>query len=54
MAGLVQESRAKGAIRLASPDYPPGFAVTITAGQDKRTDSQTDIILPAVAPVVCS
>ncbi|DBA80717.1 TPA: hypothetical protein ACH3X1_007949 [Trebouxia sp. C0004] len=47
MHRLVQESRAKGAIRLASPDYPPGFAVTITAGQDKRTDSQTDIILPA-------
>ncbi len=47
MHSLVEESRAKGAIRLSPPDYPPGFAVTFTAGQDTSTDSQTEIILPA-------
>ncbi len=47
MHSLVQESRAKGAIRLPSPDYPPGFAVTFTAGLDTNDDSQTDTVLPA-------
>ncbi len=47
MHSLVQESRAKGAIRLPSPDYPPGFAVTFTAGQDTSDHSQTEIVLPA-------
>ncbi len=47
MHSLVQESKAKGAIRLPFPDYPPGFAVTFTAGQDTNDDSQTEIILPA-------
>ncbi len=51
---LVQESRAKGAIRLPPPDYPPGFAVTITAGQDNSTDSQTEIILPAAVNLLPS
>ncbi len=54
MHRLVQESRAKGAIRLAPPDYPPGFAVTITAGQDNSTESQTDIILPAAVNLLPS
>ena len=47
MHSLVQESRAKGAIRLPSPDYPPGFAVTFTAGLDTNDHSQTDTVLPA-------
>ncbi len=47
LQSLVQESRAKGAINLSPPDYPPGFAVTFTAGQDTSTESQTEIILPA-------
>jgi hypothetical protein len=54
MHRLVQESRAKGTICLASPDYPPGFTVTITAGQDNSTDSQTDTILPAAVSLLPS
>ena len=47
MQKLVQKSRDRGAIRLASPDFPAGFAVTVTAGQDDSPNSQTDTILPA-------
>ena len=54
MHSLVQESRAKGAIRLPSPDYPPGFAVTFTAGQDTKDDSQTDTVLPAAEKLLPS
>ena len=54
MHKLFQESKAEGAIRLASPDYPPGYAVTITAGQDTSNNSQTDVVLPAAVNLLPS
>ena len=54
MHSLVQESRAKGAICLPPPDYPTGFAVTFTAGQDSSMDSQTELILPAAVSLLPS
>ncbi len=47
MGVLVEQTVREGCIRLSPPDYPPGYGVSVTAGPDNSTDSQTETILPA-------